>query len=116
MKFLANENFPIASFKILNNIGWDIEHIGNTNNGITDNKVMAIAMNESRIIVTFDSDYGELVFKYGYKPPGGIYLRIQDFKPEYPGKLLIDIIDVDKLDVENKFTVIDDNQIKQRKI
>lgn len=88
MKFLANENFPIASFKILNNIGWDIEQIGNTNNGITDNEVMAIAMNESRIIITFDSDYGELVFKYGYKPPGVIYLRIQDFKPEYPGKFV----------------------------
>lgn len=116
MKFLANENFPIASFKVLNNIGWDIEHIGNTNNGISDNEVMSIAINENRIIITFDSDYGELVFKFGYKPPGVIYLRIQDFKPEYPGQLLIEIVEVDKLDIENKFTVIDDNQIRQRKI
>jgi len=79
MKFLANENIPRASFRFLKDKGWDIEHIGETNMGVTDKEVMELAISEDRIIITFDSDYGELVYKYGYKPTGVIYLRIQDF-------------------------------------
>lgn len=50
MKFLANENFPLSSFSILQNKGYDIDHIGNTRPGITDEQVMGIAQTENRII------------------------------------------------------------------
>ena len=33
--------------------------------GVTDDEVMKYAISEDRIIITFDRDYGELVFKYG---------------------------------------------------
>ncbi len=56
MRFLANENIPNASYKYLKNKGWDIEHIGETNMGITDEEVMEFAIREDRIIITFDSD------------------------------------------------------------
>ena len=116
MKFLANENFPASSFRVLKNNKWDIEHIGETNMGISDEEVIDLSIQENRIIITFDSDYGELVFKQGYKPKGVIYLRIKKFTPEYPAQLLIELIEEDKLEVEGKFTVIDDNQIRQREI
>ena len=116
IRFLANENFPAASYKLLKNKGWDIEHVGETNMGISDNEVINSAVEQDRVIITFDSDYGELVYKFGYKPPGVIYLRIQEFEPEYPGILLLDLIDDKNLAVKNLFTVIDDNQIRQRKI
>lgn len=33
---------------------------------------MDVAINEERIIITFDRDYGELVFKVGFRPKKGI--------------------------------------------
>ncbi|HQU58895.1 MAG: DUF5615 family PIN-like protein [Phaeodactylibacter sp.] len=75
MKFLANENFPLKSFRILQDKGYDIKHIGLELPSVTDEEVMAFAIEEGRAIITFDSDYGELVYKHGYKPPGVIYLR-----------------------------------------
>jgi len=45
-----------------------------------------------------------------------IYLRINKFTPEYPAQLLTELIEVERLEVEGKFTVIDDNQIRQREI
>ncbi len=116
MKFLANENFPTTSYKILKSQNWDIEHVGEFNMGISDEEVMETSINEQRIIITFDSDYGELVFKYGYKPVGVIFLRIKEFSPEFPAQLLDKLLIKEKLEVDGRFTVIDENQIRQREI
>ncbi len=46
---------------------------------------MEIASVEERIIFTFDRDYGELTYKYNYKPQQGvIYLRLEKYSPEEP--------------------------------
>ena len=41
---------------------------------------------------------------------------LRSFEPNYPAKLLLDIIITSKLRVNGKFTVIDENQIQQRHI
>ncbi|MDA8692422.1 DUF5615 family PIN-like protein [Saprospiraceae bacterium] len=109
VKFLANENFPYTSFKILKDKNWDIVHISDFAKGISDKEVMAIALSQNRIIITFDSDYGELVFSQGYKPLGVIYLRIKNFLPNYPALFLEDLIIKENLEVSKLFIVIDDN-------
>lgn len=54
---------------------------------------MAIAIEEGRTILTFDRDYGELIFKYNYKPPSGIiYLRLDKYKADEPGKIIEGLI------------------------
>ena len=76
MKLLANENFPKASVLLLWNLGYNITSIGEDNPSISDQSVMEIAINEERIILTFDRDYGELIYKHNYKPPQEVfYLR-----------------------------------------
>ncbi|MEP6512776.1 MAG: DUF5615 family PIN-like protein [Parafilimonas sp.] len=52
---------------------------------MSDRSVMEIAEKEQRIILTFDKDYGELIYKYNYKPlQGVIYLRLENYYPEDP--------------------------------
>lgn len=55
--------------------GYDIIHIGLEFPSVSDEEVIEIAIKQNRIILTFDSDYGTLVFQKGYKPLGVIYLR-----------------------------------------
>jgi len=89
MKFLADENFPIKSVELLRKSGFDIRSIGVDDQGVTDKDVVKLAIREKRTILTFDRDYGELVFKYGYKPKKGvIYFRIFGFTPEGPAQIL----------------------------
>ena len=116
MKFLANENFPKASFDILLEEGYDIEHIGETNPSVSDEEVMKIAQEEGRIIITFDSDYGELVFKMGIPTVGVVFLRIKDFPPELPAQLIMDLIQMEEVFIEGYFTVLDEGRLRQRKI
>jgi len=77
MRLLANENFPYKSIFYLKSKGYDITSIGMDNPSIKDSEIMTIAMAEERTILTFDRDYGELIFRNNYKPEKGvIYLRL----------------------------------------
>lgn len=116
MKLLANENFPRASYLLLQKEGFDIKAIALECPGITDEEVMEMAMLEERLIITFDRDYGELIFKYNYKPQSGvIYLRFQDFDPYFPANYLKDLLRNGEYQFEQMFTVIDEKSIRQRK-
>ena len=116
MKFLAIENFPYKSIFYLRQKGFDIISIGMENPSIKDSDVMSIAINEQRTILTFDRDYGELIFKHHYKPESGvIYLRLDEYTAEEPGKLIDDLISRQEFSFENALTVIDKNGIRQRK-
>ena len=114
MKFLANENFPKASIDLLRNNNVDIKSVAESFPGISDHQVIELAIAEERSILTYDHDYGELIFKYGYRPPFGIILfKLSVFLPEDPAKLLLSIIS-GKIDLENLLTVVNEKSLRQR--
>ena len=116
MKWPANENFPLASKKLLAKNGFDIIHIGQTNGGISDEAVMKMAISQERTILTFDRDYGELIFKHGYQPPKGVvYFRWNSYQPEAPAQFLMTLLAQNEVAIEHTFTVIDTDTIRQRK-
>src|ERR1043166_9517212 len=106
MKLLANENFPLKSVEYFKSKNFDIKAIGVDNPSIKDSVVIEIAIEEERTILTFDRDYGELIFKYSYKPAQGvIYLRLDEFEPEEPGKLIESLINEKQIDFTFALTV-----------
>ncbi len=116
-KFLANENIPLATILRLRNEGFDVSSIGLDAPSITDREVMQIAANENRTIITFDRDYGELIYKYGFRPPAGvIYLRMQNYQPEEPAELILKLLNDQNLEFVGLFTVADERSVRQRKI
>lgn len=116
MKILANENIPIASVNLLISLGYDVLSIGLNCPSISDKEVMEIAIKENRTIITFDRDYSELIFKWGYKPYNGvIYLRLEEYNPSFPGEIIHDLINNHEIDFLLKLTVVDKNGIRQRK-
>lgn len=76
MRFLANENVPPRTVRRLRSAGHDISAIAEESPGITDTAVIQQAIREDRIILTFDRDYGELIFVHDVSsPPGLVYIR-----------------------------------------
>jgi len=115
MKLLANENFPYPSIFYLQKKGFDVLSIGMDNPSIKDSEIMDIAINEERTIITFDRDYGELIFRHNYKPPQGVlYLRLGKYSPTEPGLIVEEIIS-SGLDLYRALTVIDEQGVRQRK-
>lgn len=116
VKLLANENFPKASVLLLRSLGYDITSIGEDNPSISDQSVMEIADAEQRLILTFDRDYGELIYKHNYKPPQGvIYLRLEKYSPEEPAMHVHELLTVLKIETERTLTVYDGLNVRQRR-
>lgn len=115
MKFLANENIPLASVKLLQEI-YDASSVSQEKRGISDIEVLTWAHDEHRIILTFDRDYGELIYKHKLPIPGGVvYFRFDPQSPSEPFHILQSVID-SKLKLENKYSVIERDKIRQRSL
>ncbi len=116
MKLLANENFPAASVAILRNLGYDVTSIDEDDPSISDEAVMKIAIQQDRTNLTFDRDYGELIFKHGYQPPMGvIYLRTDPYNPTFPAEIAHQLISSSGLMLKGMLTVVTDEKVRQRR-
>ena len=115
VKLLANENFPHISGRLLKQ-RWDLVMVSERRPGITDREVMRWASEERRIVLTFDRDYGRLVFQDGYRPPGLIYLRLTAFLPDEPGRLLQALFDSGHYAFAGHFSVVRDGHVRQRRL
>jgi len=113
-RFLANENFPLPSVNILRENGWDIKSVTEECPGITDREVLEIANTERRIILTFDKDYGELIYRYRQTPPPGVvYFHFLPDSPEEPGEILLDLKN-QGIQFERKYTVVRKGKVSQK--
>jgi predicted nuclease of predicted toxin-antitoxin system len=73
---LANENVPAPLVRMLRDSGLDVAYVAETIPAATDRDVLAHAVATGRWILTFDRDYGELVFARLVLPPESIiFLR-----------------------------------------
>lgn len=75
-KLLADENIPARMIDALRAENFDVLSIQETVPGISDASVLSLAVDQARILLTFDRDYGELIFKRRFPPPISIiYFR-----------------------------------------
>ena len=80
--FLANENFPRPSTILLRENGYIVKSIQEDYSGIDDVAVIKMAQEQNLIILTFDRDYGELIFKYAKdNPPSVVFFREKGSHP-----------------------------------
>jgi predicted nuclease of predicted toxin-antitoxin system len=115
VRFLANENFPLRSVRLLRSAGLDVAAIAEDSPGATDAAVIDRAATEQRVILTFDRDYGELIYRLRAPTPAGIvYLRFRPRNPEEPAMCLQRLLNEEALLLVGKFTVLDRRQARQR--
>lgn len=116
MRFLANENFPNPGIAYLRMQGFDIFSVSEEWSGASDEDILAKAVQEALVILTFDRDYGTLIFRYQLTaPPAVVYFRMKGNSPTEAAKTLLAKIE-EGLQIENYFTVIEEAAIRQRKL
>jgi predicted nuclease of predicted toxin-antitoxin system len=60
---------------------------------LRDPDVLALAVRERRILVTNDSDFGELVFRHGLQHTGVLFLRLDVLSFDRLAARFIEVID-----------------------
>jgi predicted nuclease of predicted toxin-antitoxin system len=111
---IANENFPAPSIRYLRDRGCDVVSVGEQGGELADEKVLERAVREARWIVTFDRDYGELIFARGLAaPPAVVLFRLKSYRPEDPGRILADLLD-SGAKLEGYFSLVEETGVRMR--
>lgn len=95
--------------------GYSIRSIQEDCPGINDNGVIKMACDLNLIILTFDRDYGELIFKYAKEnPPAVVFFREKGNTPDFAGTALMTLLQNKNIQLSDAFTVIEANSLRQR--
>ena len=114
MRWLVNENFPAPSVVVMRASGHDVLSIAESYSGVDDTVVLALAREQGRWLVTFDRDYGELLFARNYAPPPAvILLRVLSYRPDEPAAWLEQLLREPE-GLPGKFTVFTGNTVRSR--
>lgn len=112
-RFLANENFPAATVQWLRDRGDDVTHAAESFVSEVDERLLDIARREDRIVLTFDADFGELVFHQRQSPARGIVLfRLRKLPPDVVLPFLESFF-VSSTPLEGYFTVASPGYFRQ---
>jgi predicted nuclease of predicted toxin-antitoxin system len=117
VRFLADENFPLAAVRRLREVGHDVVAVAHDSPGIPDEEVLVLAAREERIVLTFDRDYGGLLFAADPeppRPPSVVYFRLDPDPPEEPADLLLGLIEQTGDSVAHALTVVGRDRIRRR--
>jgi len=82
-RYLANENFPAEIVHHLRRRGDDVLYSAEEMVGASDSELLRKALADDRIVLTFDRDFGELVFRNRQPAPSGVVLfRLRQQPPD----------------------------------
>ena len=117
MRFLANENFPVPSVRRLREADHDVVAIAAEEPGSPDEWVLFRASREESIILTFDRDYGRLLYESGLPPPSGVvYFRFVPSSLEEPAEYLLRLLGQPDFPLAGKLTVVERDRVRQRSL
>lgn len=75
MRLLADENVDRAVVEWLRARPLDVAWVAELDPGASDQAVAALAILEARVLITFDRDFGEMVFRHGLRLQGVLFAR-----------------------------------------
>jgi predicted nuclease of predicted toxin-antitoxin system len=78
MRFLVDESAGSAIAAFLRHLGHDVLAVTETMPQADDSAILGRAVKESRIVVTNDKDFGELIFRSGAAHASVVLLRLRD--------------------------------------
>ena len=115
MRLIANENVPLSSVQLLREAGHDVLAVIEGMPGASDQEVLRKAAEEGRVLLTFDRDYGRLIYRErSLCPLGVVYFRFIPATPEEPAERFQSLIAVQGLRLTGRFTVVERGRARQR--
>lgn len=115
MKLLADENIPAASVRRLRDLGFDVTYISEISPQIEDAAILALCCKEERILITFDRDFGKLIYVDLLPVPEAvIYLRMRSSFPEEPAMILQNFLEQHQGAFDNYFIILDRKRFRRK--
>lgn len=114
MKFLTDENIGLEVVTFLQKKGHDVRSITEISPGVSDATVLAKATGEKRILITADTDFGELVYHAGRRHAGIVLLRFDDERNANKIRVLSKLLESYAKELANNFVVVGQSGVRVR--
>ena len=75
--FLVDECCPASVVAALRGRNLDVRYVAEEAAGLSDADVMSLAIDQGRILVTTDKDFGNLALRLGHQLPGVVLIRVK---------------------------------------
>ena len=115
MKFLADEGVDKPIVDQLRNSGFDVHYVLETHRGSHDEKVLLLANEEDRILLTQDKDFGELVYRSKQVHQGIILIRLGTTSAQEKATMVTYVLLEYGEKLARAFSVIQANAVRIRK-
>jgi predicted nuclease of predicted toxin-antitoxin system len=114
VQILADENVGGTIVGWLRGQRLDVTWVLEVDSGATDEDILARAYHERRILLTFDRDYGELVFRRGLRCAGVLLVRLNDVQQGERFNRFQKIWPVVAPDIIDNFVVVTHKRVRIR--
>jgi predicted nuclease of predicted toxin-antitoxin system len=114
VRWLADECVAAPLVASLRAAGQDVLYVAEAAAGLSDANVIALALRESRLLLTEDKDFGDLVFRRGRFVPGVVLIRIDPNKGELTKIRLAGAIERYGQELFGRYMVIEEGRFRSR--
>ena len=114
MNFLADENIDKQIVNRLRRDGHSVLYVFEMNPGISDDQVLEIANRSNALLMTGDTDFGELVYRLKKIHSRVLLLRLAGLSPMKKSDIVSSAIDAHGEEVLGKFTVLSPGMLRIR--
>ncbi|TVP60764.1 MAG: hypothetical protein EA351_00280 [Gemmatimonadales bacterium] len=115
MKFLCDEGVERQVVAALRSEAHEVFYVAEMVPGISDERVLKLAAEESAILVTSDKDFGELVFRQHRAHQGVILLRLHGLDAAKKGLLAVAAVVQHGEQLAKAFSVVEEGRIRIRR-
>ena len=111
-RLLLDENISASADAGLRSAGHDVVAVGRNAAGLDDRGVLAWARREQRVLITFDTDFGDLIFQHGVPPPPAVVLlRMHPIDPAHTLELVAHAL---AEPIDGAFVVVSEQGLRRR--
>ena len=112
MRFLADESCDFAVVRTLRSAGHDVLAIAEVSPRIGDEEVLKQARDEKRVLLTEDTDFGELVYAEGLGSSGVILFRFPSTARRAMAEAALDVTNRIGEELSARFTVVQPGRVR----
>jgi predicted nuclease of predicted toxin-antitoxin system len=114
LKFLADVNIEKDVVDFLKKQGFDVLWIPDYDCRLEDDDLLELANKEKRILITNDTDFGEIVFLQKKISKGIVLIRVKGQEVHIKLRVLRKLIKFHSDKLKNSFIVVSDRRIRIR--
>ena len=114
MNLVADECVDRPIVEALRGAGHEVLSVAELSAGIPDDEVLALAATERALLLTQDTDFGELVFRLGQASSGVLLIRLAGLAAAEKAALVLAALEHHGSELPGAFGVLDATQLRIR--